>query len=76
MQADHARAANAEKRRGDLPHVPLSDEVPWLNLNSIAIIDLNRALDELEAVDPRKVKLVVWIIAAIFLFRYFYLGSE
>jgi AGZA family xanthine/uracil permease-like MFS transporter len=24
----------------------------------------------------RKVKLVVWIIAAIFLFRYFYLGSE
>jgi RNA polymerase sigma factor (TIGR02999 family) len=56
--ADHARAANTEKRGGDLPHVPLSDEVPWLNLNSIAIIDLNRALDELEAVDPRKVKLV------------------
>ncbi len=56
--ADHARATNAEKRGGDLPHVPLSEEVPWLNLNSIAIIDLNRALDELEAVDPRKVRLV------------------
>jgi RNA polymerase sigma factor (TIGR02999 family) len=56
--ADHARATNAEKRGGDLPHVPLSDEVPWLNLNSVAIIDLNRALDELEAVDPRKVRLV------------------
>jgi RNA polymerase sigma factor (TIGR02999 family) len=56
--ADHARAAKAEKRGGDLPHVPLSDELTWVNVNSDDAIDINRALDELEALDPRKVRLV------------------
>ena len=56
--ADHARATNAEKRGGDAANVPLNDEIPWVNLNSEDIIDVNRALDEMEAIDPRKVRLV------------------
>ncbi len=55
---DHARTAKADKRGADLPHVPLSDEMPWVNVNGDDVIDVNRALDELEAVDPRKVRLV------------------
>ena len=56
--ADHARAVNAGKRGAGLPTVSLSDEVLWVNLGSADIIDVNRALDELEAIDPRKVRLV------------------
>jgi len=55
---DHARAAETGKRGSGLPHVPLDREVPWINLNSADVLDLNRALDELEAVDSRKVRLV------------------
>jgi len=56
--ADHARATNAGKRGGELPHVPLNDEIPWVNLNSVDIIDVHRALDELEKIDSRKVRLL------------------
>jgi RNA polymerase sigma factor (TIGR02999 family) len=55
---DHARAANADKRGGELPHIPLNDEIPWLSLNSVDVIDVHRALDELEQLDARKVRLV------------------
>jgi len=56
--ADHARTAKAEKRGGDAEDLPLNDEIPWVNLNSEDILDLNRALDEMESIDPRKVRLV------------------
>ena len=46
------------KRGAGLQHLPLSDEIPWINLNSEDVMDLNRALDELDSVDPRKVRLV------------------
>jgi RNA polymerase sigma factor (TIGR02999 family) len=55
---DHARAARANKRGSGLRHVQLSDEIPWINLNSEDVVDLNQALNDLEAVDPRKVRLV------------------
>ena len=55
---DHARASHAGKRGAGLPHLPLSDEIPWINLNGEDVLDLNRALDELESLDPRKVRLV------------------
>jgi RNA polymerase sigma factor (TIGR02999 family) len=55
---DHARATRADKRGAGLPHLPLCDEVPWINLNSADVMDLNRALEELDSVDPRKVRLV------------------
>lgn len=54
---DHARAVHAGKRGSGIAPVPLSEEIPWLNLNSPEMIDVNRALDELEAIDPRKVRL-------------------
>ena len=37
---------------------PLSAEIPWINLNGVDAIDLNRAMDDLDAVDPRKVRLM------------------
>jgi RNA polymerase sigma factor (TIGR02999 family) len=55
---DHARGANAEKRGGGAEILPLTDEIPWMDLHSEDIIDINRALDEMEGVDPRKVRLV------------------
>lgn len=55
---DHARANQADKRGSGLKHVQLSDEIPWINLNSADVVDLNHALNELETVDPRKVRLV------------------
>lgn len=55
---DHARSKQAEKRGGAQPNLPLSPELAWVNLNSDTLIDLNRALDELEPIDPRKVRLV------------------
>jgi len=55
---DHARAAHANKRGSGLPRLPLSDEVPWVDLNSADVMDLNRALDELDSLDSRKVRLV------------------
>ena len=54
---DHARLVNAGKRGSGLPALQLNEEIPWLDLNSPDIIDVNRALDELEAVDARKVRL-------------------
>ncbi|HEY3743863.1 MAG TPA: sigma-70 family RNA polymerase sigma factor [Bryobacteraceae bacterium] len=55
---DQARAAQASKRGSGLRHAQLSDEIPWINLNSDDVLDLNRVLDELDAIDPRKVRLV------------------
>jgi RNA polymerase sigma factor (TIGR02999 family) len=56
--ADHVRNTKAAKRGGGLDSVPLDHEIPWINLNNNDLLDLNRSLDELEAVDPRKVRLV------------------
>ncbi|MBB5417834.1 AGZA family xanthine/uracil permease-like MFS transporter [Paraburkholderia atlantica] len=44
--------------------------------NGVAFGFISYAALKLLTGQARKVKLVVWIIAAIFLFRYFYLGSE
>jgi len=54
---DHGRKVHTEKRGGGMEPVPLSEELAWVNLNSGDMIDVNRALDELEAVDARKVRL-------------------
>ncbi|MGC9948003.1 MAG: sigma-70 family RNA polymerase sigma factor [Bryobacteraceae bacterium] len=56
--ADHARNKQAERRGGGVPDLPLSEDLPWIDLNSEDVIDVNRALDELEKVDARKVRLV------------------
>jgi RNA polymerase sigma factor (TIGR02999 family) len=54
----HARSAGSQKRGGAAFQVPLHEEIPWVDLNTAEIIDLNRALDELEELDSRKVRLV------------------
>jgi DNA-directed RNA polymerase specialized sigma24 family protein len=55
---DEARRAGADKRKGSAPHIPLSSEIPWVNVNDDEITDLDRAQDELEPVDARKVRVV------------------
>jgi RNA polymerase sigma factor (TIGR02999 family) len=56
--ADHARASGASKRGGNVKQVPLDSEIPWVTLNSTDVLDLNQSLEDLEDVDPRKVRLV------------------
>jgi DNA-directed RNA polymerase specialized sigma24 family protein len=36
----------------------LSDDFPWVDVGSEDLLELNRALDELNAIDPYKVQLV------------------
>ncbi len=55
---DHARSNVAQKRGGGAPHLPLNEQIPWIKIGSESLIDLNRALDELSAIDPYKVQLV------------------
>lgn len=56
---DHARAHAAERRGGvGSMKVPLSDELAWVGNSPDQMLDLNRALDKLEAVDARKAQLV------------------
>jgi RNA polymerase sigma factor (TIGR02999 family) len=55
---DHARAVQADRRGGGMERVFLNDEIPWVDIGSPELIDLNRALDELNALDPAKVQMV------------------
>lgn len=55
---DYSRANRAQKRGGDALKVPLSPELPWFVPTDANLLDLNRALEELEELDPNKVRLV------------------
>ena len=55
---DHARGNQAQIRGGGSEHVPLSNDLPWVDVGSPELLELNRALDELKAIDPHKVELV------------------
>jgi RNA polymerase sigma factor (TIGR02999 family) len=55
---DHARGNIAQKRGGGAQHIPLNEQIPWIRIGSESLIDLNRALDDLNAIDPYKVQLV------------------
>lgn len=55
---DHARGNQAQMRGGGNIPLPLSDDLPWVNVGSDDLLELNRALDELHAIDPGKVQLV------------------
>jgi RNA polymerase sigma factor (TIGR02999 family) len=55
---DHARECQAQMRGGCHERVQLSDDLSWINIDSPELLDLNRALDELNALDPYKVQLV------------------
>jgi RNA polymerase sigma factor (TIGR02999 family) len=53
-----ARDRKAQKRGSGAPHVPLSEFVAWVDAGSEDMLDFDRALAELEHLDPRKVALL------------------
>ena len=55
---DHARSAGAEKRGERSRHVPLSDEMAWLDASGPEVLDLDAALNELNRLDPEQVQMV------------------
>jgi RNA polymerase sigma factor (TIGR02999 family) len=55
---DRARARRSEKRGADRVHVPLHDDLPSIDASSEGLLDLDDALKELAAMDPRKAELL------------------
>jgi RNA polymerase sigma factor (TIGR02999 family) len=55
---DHARSNLAEKRGGGSERVPLSPQMVWIDVAGPGMLDLDRALSDLEQIDPRKVRVV------------------
>ncbi len=55
---DHARQTNAGKRAGSAIRVPLHEEISWVDAASEEMLALNTALDQLELLDERKVRVV------------------
>jgi RNA polymerase sigma factor (TIGR02999 family) len=59
MLMDHARGRLAQRRGGsDRIELPLSDDLVWIGSSDEELLDLNRALDRLEELDPRKARLI------------------
>jgi RNA polymerase sigma factor (TIGR02999 family) len=55
---DHARERQAQRRGAGAEHTPLHEDIPWVGLGSLELIDLNRALDALAAIDASKAQMV------------------
>jgi RNA polymerase sigma factor (TIGR02999 family) len=55
---DQARKRIAEKREGGWRRIPVSEDLAWVDVQGQDMLDLDRALNELEVVDPEKVRLV------------------
>ncbi len=55
---DQARLRLAQKREGTRRRVPISDDLSWIDVRGQDMLDLDRALNELERVDADKVRLV------------------
>jgi len=54
---DNARSELRQKRDGGVL-VPLHDELAWINARDAEMMDLDRVLEELERVDPKKCRMV------------------
>jgi RNA polymerase sigma factor (TIGR02999 family) len=54
---DHARNQNRQKRNGGVS-IPLDEGLAWIDAQPAEMMDLDRVLDELESVDPRKCRMV------------------
>jgi len=54
---DHARSEGRQKRDGGVL-VPLHDDMTWTDADPAATIDLDRILEELEHIDPRKCRML------------------
>jgi RNA polymerase sigma factor (TIGR02999 family) len=56
---DHARARLAQRRGGkEKIELPLPADLAWLGSTDEDLLDLNRALERLDELDPRKVRLI------------------
>lgn len=55
---DYSRRERALKRPSVAARVPLHDEIAWVDAGSEEMLALNAALDELEKLDERKVRVV------------------
>lgn len=55
---DHARRQMRDKRGSGAVHLALSDQFAWVDVNGPEFIDFDVALDELEAIDARKARMV------------------
>jgi RNA polymerase sigma factor (TIGR02999 family) len=55
---DHARANQAQSRGSGLAPVPLHEALAWVEIGSPELIELDQALEELQSLDPSKVRLV------------------
>jgi RNA polymerase sigma factor (TIGR02999 family) len=54
---DHARSEGRQKRNGGVP-VPLHEELAWIDAKRAEMMDIDRALVELEELDCRKCRMV------------------
>ena len=55
---NHARTRQTAKRGSAEAHVELSSDLAWVNPEGPEMLDLDRALDELESTEPRKARVV------------------
>jgi RNA polymerase sigma factor (TIGR02999 family) len=55
---DQARSVQSQKRGAKAEHVPLSDDLPWVGLNSAEMLDLDRALEALDQKDSALVQAI------------------
>jgi RNA polymerase sigma factor (TIGR02999 family) len=55
---DHIRTTTAAKRGGGRVRVPLTEELQLVDASPAFLLDLDQALEELAAFDPRKAELV------------------
>jgi RNA polymerase sigma factor (TIGR02999 family) len=55
---DHARTRQRAKRGLGEAHVELSPDLAWVDPDGPEMLDLDRALDEMESMEPRKARVV------------------
>lgn len=55
---NYARSRHAAKRGAGGPRLELSSELTWIDPEGPEMIDLDRALDEMESIEPRKARVV------------------
>lgn len=53
----HAESRNAQKRRGRAVHVSVDDALDVFESEAVSAVDVNRALHDLEKVDPRQAQI-------------------
>ena len=55
---DYARRSTAQKRPGRASRVPLHEEIAWVDASTEEMVELDRAMAELEALDARCVRAI------------------